>query len=80
MADKLFYVGLHGTNDPTLAVLPFVSALGAKSADIDVQIGLIGEAVYLMKDDIAKTVVGVGFPPLPELLEKTISAEIPIYV
>jgi uncharacterized protein len=80
VANKLFYVGLHGTNDPTRAVLPFVSALGAKSADIDVQIGLIGEGVYLMKDDIAKTVVGVGFPPLTELLDKTISAGIPIYI
>jgi predicted peroxiredoxin len=80
MANKLFYVGLHGSNDPTQAVLPFLLALGAKSADIDVQIGLIGEGVYLMKDDVAKTVVGVGFPPLNELLEKTIAAGIPIYI
>jgi predicted peroxiredoxin len=80
MANKLFYVGLHGTNDPTQAVLPFVLALGAKSADMDVQIGLLGEAVYLMKDDIAKTVHGVGFAPFPELLEKTIAAEIPIWI
>lgn len=80
MPNKLFYVGLHGTNDPTQAVLPFVLALGAKSADIEVQIGLIGEAVYLMKDEIANTVQGVGFTPLPELLEKTIAAEIPIWI
>jgi predicted peroxiredoxin len=80
MANKLFYVGLHGSNDPTQAVLPFLLALGAKSADIDVQIGLIGEGVYLMKDDVAKTVVGVGFPPLTELLDKAISAGIPIYI
>jgi predicted peroxiredoxin len=80
MPNKLFYVGLHGTNDPTQAVLPFVLALGAKSGDIDVQIALLGEAVYLMKDDIAKTVHGVGFTPFPELLEKTIAAEIPIWI
>jgi predicted peroxiredoxin len=80
MANKLFYVGLHGSNDPTQAVLPFLLALGAKSADIDVQIGLIGEGVYLMKDDVAKAVVGVGFPPLTELLDKAISAGIPIYI
>lgn len=80
MADKLFYVGLHATDDPTLATLPFLVAVGAKSAEIDVQIGLLGEAVYLMKDDIAKAVHGVGFPPLPELVEKTVAAGIPIYI
>jgi predicted peroxiredoxin len=80
MANKLFYVGLHGTNDPTQAVLPFVLAVGAKSADIEVQIGLVGEAVYLMKDDIAKTIQGVGFTPFPELLEKTVEAGIPIWI
>jgi predicted peroxiredoxin len=80
MPNKLFYVGLHGTNDPTQAVLPFVLALGAKSADIDVQIALLGEAVYLMKDDVAKTVHGVGFTPFPELLEKTVAAKIPIWI
>lgn len=80
MADKLFYVGTAGTNDPTKAVLPFVLALGAKTAGIDVRIGLIGEAAYLMKDEIAKTVHGVGFPPFSELLQQTIEQEIPIYV
>ena len=80
MADKLFYVGTHATDDPTLATLPFVVAVGAKTADIDVQIGLVGEGVYLMKDEIAKTVHGVGFPPLPELLEQIVAAGIPIHV
>lgn len=80
MASKLFYVGTAGTNDPTLAALPFVVAIGAKTAGIDVRIGLLGEAVYLMKDEIAKTVHGIGFPPLPELLEKVRAAGIPIHV
>lgn len=80
MADKLFYVGTCGTNDPTKAVLPFVVALGAKTAGIDVRIALIGEAVYLMKDEIAKTVHGVGFPPFSELLDQTVAQSIPIYI
>ncbi len=80
MSNKLFYVGTAGTNDPTKAVIPFVVALGAKTAGIEVQIALLGEATYLMKDEIAKTVHGVGFPPLTDLLEKTIAAEIPIHV
>jgi hypothetical protein len=44
-----------------------------------VRISLLGEAVYLMKDEIVKTVHGVGFAPMAELLEKTIAAEIPIH-
>jgi len=78
--NKLFYVGTHATDDPTKAVLPFVVAIGAKTAGIDVEIALLGEAVYLMKSDIAKTVHGVGFPPLTELLQQTIEAQIPIHV
>jgi predicted peroxiredoxin len=81
MADnKLFVVGSHGTDDPTHAVMPFVAALGAKTSGIDVEIALIIEAVYLMKDDVAKTVHGVGFPPLTELLQQTIEQKIPIHV
>ena len=80
MSNKLLYVGTTGTNDPTKASLPFVVALGAKKSGIEVRISLLGEAVYLMKDEIAKTVHGVGFPPLTEFLEKTIAAEIPIHV
>ena len=80
MADKLFYVATCATNDPTKASLPFVVALGARTAGIEVQIGLVGEAAYLMKDDIAKTVHGVGFSPFTELLEQTIAAGIPIHV
>ena len=80
MAEKLFYVGTCATNDPTKATLPFVVALGARTAEIDVEIGLLGEAVYLMKDEIAQTVHGVGFAPLPELLNQVIEAGIPIHV
>ena len=80
MANKLFYVATCGTNDPTKASIPLVVALGAKTADIDVEIGLVGEAVYLMKDEIAQTVHGVGFQSFPELLAQVVEAEIPIHV
>ncbi len=80
MAEKLLYVATSGTNDPTRASIPFVLAIGAKTAEIDVEIALLGEAAYLAKDDIARTVHGVGFPPLSELLPQVIEAGIPIHV
>jgi len=78
--NRLFFVGTHGTDDPTRAVMPFVAALGAKTSGIDVEIALLMEAVYLVKDDVAKTVHGVGFPPLTELLADAIEQKIPIHV
>jgi predicted peroxiredoxin len=80
VAEKLVYVGTHATDDPTMAAVPFVVAIGANSADIDVEVVLIAEAVYLMKDEIAKGVYPVGFPAFPELLQDTVSRGIPIHV
>ena len=79
MADLLF-VGTHATDDPTSAALPFVGAIGAVGAKVDVAIALMAEAPYLMKDEIAKTVMPVGFKPLSELIHQVIGAKIPIYV
>jgi len=45
-----------------------------------VGIALLGEAVYLVKEGAAKTVHGVGFPPLPELIEKVVKGNVPVYV
>jgi len=46
----------------------------------EVTIGLVGEAVYLAKETIAKTVHGVGFPPLPELIDKVVKGNVPVFV
>jgi hypothetical protein len=32
------------------------------------------------KEVIAKTIHGVGFPPLPELIEKVVKGNVPVYV
>jgi hypothetical protein len=41
---------------------------------------LIGEAVTMVKEAIAKGIHGVGFPPLPELIAKVVQAKIPVFV
>ena len=76
----LMYVANHGTDDPTLATLPFLTATGAGSAEIDCCIALLGEAASLVKPGMIDAVHGVGFPPLKELLEKVRDFEIPVYV
>jgi uncharacterized protein len=67
---RILTVGTHATDDPTKATLPFITAIGAVGADKEVAIALVGEGVYLAKAAVAKTVHGVGFPPLPELIER----------
>lgn len=76
----LMYVGLHGTDDPTLATLPFVVASGAGTAEIDACVVLLGEAAVLAKPGMIDSVRGVGFPPLSEVLQRVRDFEIPVYV
>jgi uncharacterized protein involved in oxidation of intracellular sulfur len=74
------YVANHGTDDPTLATLPFLVATGAGSAEIDCCIALVGEAAVLTKPGMIDAVHGVSFPPLRELVQKVRDYEIPVYV
>jgi predicted peroxiredoxin len=82
MAEKrpLMYVGLHGTDDPTLATLPFLVATGAGTAEIDSCVVLLGEAAVLAKTGFIEAVKGVGFPSLQELWQKVKDFNIPVYV
>lgn len=76
----LMYVGLHGSDDPTLATLPFLVATGAGTAEIDCCVVLVGEGAILAKPGLIDSVKGVGFPPLAELLQKVRDFNIPLYV
>jgi predicted peroxiredoxin len=76
---KILAVAKHATDDPTMAAAAFVTAIGAIGAGKEVAIALIGEGAYLAKEAVAKTVHGVGFPPLPELIDK-VKGKVPIYV
>ena len=70
----------HGSDDPTRATIPFVSVQGFLDAGHSPGVALLGEATYLMKDTIAEHIHGVGWPPLKELLAKTIDHGVPIYI
>jgi uncharacterized protein involved in oxidation of intracellular sulfur len=77
---NILYVGTFGSDDPTRATFPFISASGALDAGHQPQIVLLGEATYLMKQDIADLVYGVGFPPLRDLFQKIVASGVPIHV
>lgn len=69
----MLYVGTHGPDDPTRATMPFHLALGALEAGFAVQVVLLGDATYVMKDAIAREIKGVAVPPLHEALQKVVA-------
>ena len=60
--------GSRGTDDPTMATLPFMAAKVAKEQGHDVVLWLWNEAVTLGRKGIADTVVGVNLAPVKDLL------------
>ena len=77
---KLAFVGTHGSENPTKACFPFLQAKNAIEAGMEAEISLIGDAVVLMKDEVAKSVLPVGWPPVSVLLEAVTKNKTPIYV
>jgi predicted peroxiredoxin len=77
---RVLSVATHATDDPTKASLAFITAVGAMGADKECTIALVGEAVTIVKEAIAKGIHGVGFPPLTELIARVVQAKIPVFV
>ena len=69
-----------GSDDPTKAASPFLHANAFAEASHEVQIFILGEAVGLMRSCVSDAVVPVGWPPLAEILAKTIELGTNIHV
>ncbi len=77
----LLIVTAAGAEDPTRASVPFhIAVNGARPAGTEVAIALAGDAAELIKPDITANVVGLGVPPLRDLLDKCLEQDVPIYV
>ncbi|MBM4202054.1 MAG: DsrE family protein, partial [Gammaproteobacteria bacterium] len=72
--------GSRGTDDPTMATLPFIAAKTAKEQGNHVVLWLWNEAVVLARTGVAEHVVGVNLTPLKDLLAAIQSQGIPIWV
>ncbi len=77
---RILYMGSNGSENPTKSVFPFILANGAVEAGHQAEISIFGDAVVLMKDAVANSVVPVGWPPLKDILATTIKNNVPIYV
>jgi len=69
-----------GSDESTKAAFAFLHANAFAEAGHQVRIFLLGEAVNLMKDELMKSVTPVGWPPLAEIMQKTIEHRIAISV
>lgn len=70
----------RGTDDPTMATLPFMAAKVAKEQGHDVVLWLWNEAVTLGRKGTADHVQGVNLTPLKDLLAATQAAGVSIWV
>jgi predicted peroxiredoxin len=69
-----------GSDESTKACFAFLHANAFAEAGHEVQIFLLGEAVNLMKSELSNSVTPVGWPPLSEILRKTIEHKIPLNI
>lgn len=76
----LLFSGTRGSDDPTRAALPLLAAQGALDGGHDVEVFLLGEAVYLMKTQIADAVNPVAFPNVGTMLRDLIGRGVRFYV
>lgn len=72
--------GSRGTDDPTMATLPFIAAKSAKEQGHDVVLWLWNEAVTLGRKGTADHIHGVNLTPLKELLAAVQTAGVQIWV
>jgi predicted peroxiredoxin len=72
--------GSRGTDDPTMASLPFMAAKAAKEQGHDVVLWLWNEAVTLSRRGTADHVHGVNLTPMKDLVAAVQAAGVPIWV
>lgn len=77
----LLIVTAAGPQDPTRASVPFhIAVNGARPAGVDVAVVLAGDAAELVKPDVIANVLGLGIPPLRDLLDKCLEQDVHLYV
>ena len=77
---KVLVKSAWGSDDPTKAAFPFLHGNALAEAGHEVHIFLLGEAVSVMRGPVANSIIPVGWPPLAEILGKTISLGISVHV
>lgn len=77
----LLIVASTGAQDPTRATIPFhIAVNGARPNGTECAIALAGDAAELIKPDVIANVLGLGIPPLRDLIDKCVEQNVRVYV
>ncbi len=57
---RILFMGSNGSENPTKSVFPLILANGTVDACHEAEVSLFGDAVVLMKNVVANSVVPVG--------------------
>lgn len=61
--------------------MPFhIAVNGAKKSGVEVAVALAGDAAELVKPDVIANILGLGVPPLRELLDRCLDLDVSVYV
>jgi predicted peroxiredoxin len=77
---KTLFISTCGSENPTKATLPWLAAKGAIEGGHQPQIVLAGDAAILANRTVAESVLGVGIPPLKELIAFAMEKNVPVFV
>jgi predicted peroxiredoxin len=77
---KVLVKSAWGSDESTKACFGFLHANAFAEAGHQVRMFLLGEAVNLMKDELIQSVTPVGWPPLAEIMQRTVELGVPINV
>lgn len=76
---KILISAKHGSDNPTLATLPYIAARTAKAQGHEPIVFLWDEATALVRPGAADHIVGVNVKPLEEVLGEVIEMGIPVW-
>jgi len=77
---RILISSTHGSENPTRATLPWLTAKGAIEGGHQPQIVLAGDAAILANRTVAEGVQGVGIAPLKELIAFAMEKNVPVFV
>lgn len=78
---KVLFLAMTGASDPTRASIPMhIAANGSLEVGQEPEIVLAGDAAEIVLGDALEKIVGVGIPPMRELVAKLRDNGVPFYV
>ena len=76
--NSLLYV--QTSDDPERQYSPLILAQSAKAMDVEAIVYYLGQSLRVLKPDAAQALKIGNFPSIYDMIQKTLSMDIPIYV